>query len=336
MWRLVYRACDTARDSIRPIAAYGALLLSLSAWPQAYPTKTVQIVSAASLSSTGDIAMRLMAPKMAAGLGQQVVVETRSAAGGALAAVPVMRAAPDGYTLLYATPNILVLGRFVSKNQPFDVLKDFSPISLTIGFSLFLVANAEVPANSVTELIDYAKKNPGKLAYGSTGFGSPIHLLMESFKIVTGTDILHVPYTASGAAATVFNDLVAGRVQLYTGSFTPIKPHLPGGKIKVLTVMDHVRSKHLPQVPAVTETLPNFQAVSAYYGLLGPNGLPRPLVDRLNAEAKKALDAPDVAGKLDDLGMFIIASTPEGLLSRVRSDIEGVGKLANTLGLKPE
>ena len=319
-----------------PLAGLAGAFACTGVPAQSYPSKPVQIISAASLGSTGDVAIRLMTPRMSAALGQQVVVDTRSAAGGSLAALPVMRAAPDGYTLLYATPNILVQGRFVNKNQTFDVLKDFSPIGLTIGFPLFLVANGEVPFNTVTELIDYARKNPGKLAYGSTGHSSAPHLLMESFKIVTGIDILHVPYTAAGAATTVFNDLLSGRIQFYTSSYTPIKPHLAGGKIKVLALMEDFRSKNLPQVPSVVESVPNYQAVPAIYGLLGPNGLPRPVIERLNSEARKALDAPDISAKLLDFGMYVIGSTPEGMLDKLRRETESVGKLFNALGLKPE
>ncbi len=320
----------------RLIVGFAVMTAALWVSAQSYPVKPVQVISAASLGSTGDVAMRLIAPRMGASLGQQVLVDTRSAAGGSLAALPVMRAPPDGYTLLYATPNILVQGKFVNKNQQFDVLKDFSLIGLTIGFPLFMVANGDLPINTVPELIDYARKNPGKLAYGSTGHSSVPHLLMESFKIVTGTDILHVPYTASSAATTVFSDLLSGRIQLYAASFTPIKPQLGGGKIKVLALMDDFRYKSLPQVPAVVELVPNYRGVPAIFGLLGPNGLARPLIDRLNSEARKALHAPDVSAKLDDLGMYIIGSTPEGMRDKLKREIESAEKLFSALGVKPE
>ena len=307
------------------------------AWAQAYPNKSIQMISAASLGSAGDIAARLLAAKMSSNIGQQILVDTRSGGGGAISATAAMRAAPDGYTILYATPNILVLNRFMVKNQSFDSLRDFTPLSLSIGISIFLGLNANVPATSVASLVEYARRNPGKIAHASTGVGTPTHLLAESIKIMAGVDMLHVPYNASGGAVTAINDLATGRVQIYFPTYSAARPYLAANdKIRVLAVFDDARFKLAPNVPAITETLPEFQGIPAYYGLLGPLGMPRPIVDRLSGEARKALAAPDLSGKLEEMGITNFGSTPEEFSARLKKDIEYVGKLLNTLGFKPE
>jgi tripartite-type tricarboxylate transporter receptor subunit TctC len=325
---------------VNRLAAVVLAVLSLSAASvraQAYPARPIQVISAASLGSAGDIAIRLLASRMAANVGQQVVVETRGGAGGALAATGVMRAAPDGHTLLYATPNILVHGKFMVKNQPFDTLKDFSPISLTIAIPIFLAVSADLPFTSVPGLVEYAKRNPGRLAHGSTGVGTPQHLLGESLKIRTGIDMLHVPYSATGGAVTAINDVASGRLHMYFPTYTAIRPYLaPNDKVRVLAIFHDTRFRHAPSVPAITELVPDFGMIPAYYGLLGPAAMPRPIVDRLNAESRKVWNAPETVGKMDDLGITPLVSTPEEFTARIRADMDYIGKLLATMGIKPD
>jgi len=327
--------------STRAVACLGVAALGITASAiadaQTYPSKPIQVISAASLGSAGDIAIRLLAAKLSSGIGQQVLVDTRSGGGGAIAATAAMRAAPDGHTILYATPNILVLNRFMVKNQSYDSVRDFTPLSLSIGISIFLGLNANVPATSMSSLIEFARRNPGSIAHASTGVGTPTHLLAESLKIMTGTDMLHVPYNASGGAVTAMNDLATGRVQIYFPTYSAVRPYLgPNEKIRVLAVFDDARFKLAPNVPAITESLPDFQGIPAYYGLLGPLGMPRPVVERLSNEARKSLAAPDVSGKLEEMGITNYGSTPEEFGARLKKDIDYVGKLLNTLGFKPE
>lgn len=304
---------------------------------QSFPAKPVQVISAASLGSAGDIAIRLLSAEISTKIGQQLVVETRSGGAGAISANAVARAAPDGYTILYATPNILVLNRYTLKNPAYDSLRDFSPIAPSISIAIFLAVSADVPVRSVSELIEFAKRSPGKLAHGSTGIGAPTHLLAESLKIRAGLDMLHVPYTASGGAVTVMNDVATGRIQMYFPTFFAIRQYLvPNEKVKVLAVFDTARYRQAPNVPAITEFLPGFESVPAYYGLLGPLALPRPVIDRLNVESTRAVQSPTVAAKLNDLGVTPLSGSPEEFVAMLRKDSELVGKLVSILGLKPE
>ena len=166
---------------------------------------------------------------------------------------------------------------------------------------------------------------------------APTHLLGESIKLLTGVDMLHVPYNASGGAVTAINDLATGRVQIYFPTYSAARPYLAtNDKIRILAVFDDTRFKLAPAVPAITETLPDFQSIPAYYGLLGPLGLPRPIIDRLSNESRQALAAPDLAAKLADMGIANIASSPEEMTARLKKDIDYSGKLLNTLGFKPE
>src|SRR5438874_281858 len=191
-----------------------AALAAGAAWPQAYPSKPILVVSTASPGSSGDAALRLMAAKMSASLGQPVVVELKTAARGAQAAQALARAGADGYTITYGTSGTYVNARFLYKNLAFDVLKDFAPISLAVSSPSYVAVHVSVPVNSLQELIDYAKRNPGKLEYSSSGVGSVFHLAGESLKLYAGIDLLHVPYAQANFPQMV-NDWASGRVALW-------------------------------------------------------------------------------------------------------------------------
>jgi tripartite-type tricarboxylate transporter receptor subunit TctC len=316
-------------------AAAWLVAASANALAQDYPARPVQVISSASVGSGGDIALRMLAARAGAGLGQPVVVEARPGAQGALAAGAVARAEPDGYTVLFATQGTLVTSRFLVKGLPFDSLKDFTPIIHGFSIPSFLVVHSSVPANTVKELMDFARRHPGKLAYGSTGFGSPFHLLGESFKLVAGVDMLHVPY-AAGRSALPWNDLLNGRMQVYFPSYTTTKPFLNSDKIRVLAVIDEQRSRTLPDLPTVNESMPEFFNIVAWYAFFGPGGLQPPVVERLNAELGQALKFSDIVAKLTDLGISITGGTPEDLAGTLKRDIENIGRLAGKLGIRPE
>jgi tripartite-type tricarboxylate transporter receptor subunit TctC len=317
------------------VLAVGAAIVFAApqAWCQAYPAKPILIVSTASPGSSGDAALRVITAKMSASLGQPVVVETRTAARGAQAAQALARAGADGYTLTYGTSGTYVIARFLFKNLAFDVLKDFTPISLAVSAPSYVAVNASVPVNSLQELIDYAKRNPGKLEYASSGAGSVFHLAGESLKLYAGIDLLHVPY-AQANFSQMINDWVSGRVAIYFPTYLFLAPHMP--KVRPLAIVDSRRSTRLPDVPTVAETLPGFQSFIAWWAFFGPAGLPAPVVERLSSEARAAMRHPDVAAKLDDLGLTIVASTPEELDAHLKRDIAAVGNLAKAIGLVPE
>jgi tripartite-type tricarboxylate transporter receptor subunit TctC len=317
-------------------AALGAtlLLIAVAAVPQAYPSKPILVVSTASPGSSGDAALRLMASKMTASLGQPVVVELKTAARGAQAAQALSRAGADGYTITYGTSGTYVNARFLFKNLAFDVLKDFAPISLAVSSPSYVVVNGSVPVNSLVELIDYAKRNPGKLEYASTGVGSVFHLTGESLKLYAGIDLLHVPY-AQANFSQMINDWVTGRVALWFPTYAFLAPNI-ANKVKPLAIVDTQRSLRLPDLPTVAEIIPGFQGFPAWWAFFGPAGLPAPIAERLSAEVRAALNAPDVQPKLNDLGLSTLASTPEELAAHLRREIDAVGKLVKSIGLEPE
>jgi tripartite-type tricarboxylate transporter receptor subunit TctC len=317
-------------------AALGAtlLLIAVAAVPQAYPSKPILVVSTASPGSSGDAALRLMATKMTASLGQPVVVELKTAARGAQAAQALSRAGADGYTITYGTSGTYVNARFLFKNLAFDVLKDFAPISLAVSSPSYVVVNGSVPVNSLVELIDYAKRNPGKLEYASTGVGSVFHLTGESLKLYAGIDLLHVPY-AQANFSQMINDWVTGRVALWFPTYAFLAPNI-ANKVKPLAIVDTQRSLRLPDLPTVAEIIPGFQGFPAWWAFFGPAGLPAPIAERLSAEVRAALNAPDVQPKLNDLGLSTLASTPEELAAHLRREIDAVGKLVKSIGLEPE
>lgn len=279
------------------------------------------------------MALRLMAAKMTASLGQPVVVELKTAARGAQAAQALAKAGADGYTITYGTSGTYVNARFLFKNLAFDVLKDFAPISLAVSSPSYVVVNASVPVNSLKELIDYAKRNPGKLEYASTGVGSVFHLTGESLKLYAGIDLLHVPY-AQANFSQMINDWVTGRVALWFPTWAFLAPNMP--KVRPLAIVDTKRSARLPEIPTVAEIIPGFQGFPAWWAFFGPAGLPAPVAERLSEEVRAALKAPDVQVRLSDLGLSTLASTPEELDAHLRREIDAVGKLVGAIGLKPE
>jgi tripartite-type tricarboxylate transporter receptor subunit TctC len=311
-----------------------ALAIATAAWPQTYPAKPILVISTASPGSSGDAALRVMAAKMSASLGQPVVVEVKTAARGALAAQALARAGPDGYTITYGTSGTFVNARFLFKNLAFDVLKDFVPISLAVSAPSYVAVNASVPVNSLQELIDYAKRNPGKLEYASSGAGSVFHLAGESLKLYAGIDLLHVPYAQANFSQMV-GDWVSGRVAIYFPTYLFLAPYL--SKVKPLAIVDSRRSARMPDIPTVAEILPGFRSFIAWWAFFGPAGLSAPIVERLSSEVRASLKATDAVAKIsDDLGLTIVASTPDELAAHLRRDIDAVGSLAKAIGLEPE
>jgi len=319
---------------MRAAIAAAMLFAAASAPAQSWPSKPILVVSSASPGSSGDAALRMMAAKMTASLSQPVVVELKTAARGAQAAQALAKAAPDGYTITYGTSGTYVNARFLYKNLAFDVFKDFAPISLAVGSPSYVVVNASVPVNSLQELIDYAKRNPGKLEYASTGIGSVFHLTGESLKLYAGIDLLHVPY-AQANFSQMINDWASGRVALWFPTYAFLAPNM-ANKVKPLAIVDTRRSARLPDLPTVAEVVPGFQGFPAWWAFFGPAGLPSAIAEHLSAEVRAALKAPDVQPKLSDLGLSTLASTPEELAAHLRREIDAVGKLTKAIGLEPE
>jgi tripartite-type tricarboxylate transporter receptor subunit TctC len=300
---------------------------------QAYPVKPIRIIVPFTAGSLPDLVPRLVGEKASPALGQPIVVENRVGAGGRIAADAVAKAVPDGYTLLLGTATTHVVAPFLVKNMPYDSFKDFTPIINGVSPVTGFVTSMSVPVNSVREFIDYAKKYPGKLAYGSNGIGSSHHLRGEFFKMVAGIDLLHVPYPGSNEVVT---GVVTDTVQLTFSTPASIQQHVAAGKARLLAITMPKRVPSIANVPTLDELLPGFFSTIDWFGFFGPAGLPAPIVARLNAEFGKALNHPDIRGKFEAQSVQIIGGTPEEFAAVMKSEFAIYAKVAKAAGIRPE
>ena len=252
--------------------------------------------------------LRFITPPMSEALGQPVVIDSRPGAGGVVAAEQVMRAPGDGYTLLSSTSGAHIMRLFLVKNQSFDPVKDFAPVTQLMDVAAVIVANPSLPSNSLKELLDQTRREPGKLSFGTSGIGSEHHLSAEQMMQLTGVSLVHVPYK-SGSQAML--DTAAGQIPLAIGTFPGAQPMINSGKLKALAVVRDRRISQLPNVMAVPEVVKGFEAPSAWTGIFGPASLPPTLARRLQGEFVKAMNTPEAKAKLAQGGYEIIGNTPE-------------------------
>lgn len=291
---------------------------------QSYPSQPVRIVVPFAAGGAVDTVARLVGQKMSESLGQPVVIENKPGAGGNLAADTVARAAPDGYTILLTT-NGHAISPSLYRTLPFDVMKDFIPVTQLIESPLLLVASNKLPVNSLKDLVKLAKEKPGGLNYGSTGVGNPLHLSMEMLKKATGIDIAAIPYKGDAPLNTA---LLAGEVDLAIVPVATGRANVENKLVKGLAVTTAQRSKAMPDLPTVAEQgVPGFDTAS-WQGFFAPANTPRDIVQRLYREAKKALDAPDVRERLRALVAEPVASTPEDFAQKFKDDVAKFAKIA--------
>jgi tripartite-type tricarboxylate transporter receptor subunit TctC len=303
----------------------------LSGFSQTFPAKPIRVVVPFPPGGT-DLVARVFSNELGAGLGQPIVVENRAGADGMIGSEYVARAAPDGYTLLFGTLSTHVTPIFLSKHMPYDPLKDFTPITMAVDAMFYVTVRPEMGVNSVQELIDLAKRNPGKLTYGSSGIGSMNELLAEQFKRVAGVDILHVPYKGAGPAQQA---LLAGEISVFfSGSST--QALVRSGRLKHLAVLDDKRFANFPDVPSINDMFPNYTRVGIWSGFFGPPGLPQPIVTRLNTEIVKVLKTAEIQSKLTALGVLVIGDTPAEFREKIIRDIALVGKVVKEVGIKSD
>ena len=310
-----------------------SLWIPTAALPQAFPTKAIRVIVPFPPASGLDTMGRLVSFRLSDAFGQAVVVENRAGANGMIGSELVARSAPDGYTLLTGTSSTHASSPFSIKNLSYDPVKDFTPISAGVTTTIVLAAANSLPVNSIKELLDYAKKNPGKLSYSSSGTGGALHMVAEMFKSSFNIDILHVPYKGSAPAIMA---LATGEVTLAFNGTSESVALARAGKIKILAVAEPKRYVHLPDVPALGEVLPGYERPPGWFGFFGPPGMPKPVLSRLNTEIVKALNTPDVRDKLDQIGLTIIGNTPEEFASMLKRSIELYGQAAKLAGVKPE
>jgi tripartite-type tricarboxylate transporter receptor subunit TctC len=299
-------------------------------WPTARPiTMVVPFPPGPAL----DLVARLVGNKLSDALGQAVVIENRSGANGTIGASLVARAAPDGYTLLAATAGTHVTAVHLMKSLPYDPIKGFTPIVAAVEPVTCLAVNSSAPFNSVEELIAYARSHPDELSYGSSGVGSVFQMMGELFNQSAGVRITHVPYRG---VAPAMQDVISGHIPMVFISVSNAIPALQTGRVKILAVLEPTRYSKLPDIRSMSEIIPAFKKPSSWFGFLGPAGLPREIVMRLNAEMVKALKAPDVVGKLEDNGMAVLGGTPNEFAVLMQDGIARYGVIIKAAGIQPE
>ena len=310
-----------------------AALAAACAHAQSYPSRPLRLVVPFPPGGSTDILARALAQKLSEGLAQAVVIDNRPGAGGSIGAEAAAKAAPDGYTLMMGHLGTLAVNAAIYKQLPYDPVKSFAPVSLMAIVPSVLVVNNALPVANAAELIAYAKKNPGKLAYGSAGNGSTSHLTTEYFKLATGTDILHVPYKGVGPMLT---DLVSGQLSLGLNGAPAVMPHVNSGRLRALAVSSLTRLPSLPDIPTLDEAgVKGFEA-NGWYGIVAPAGTARATVLRLNAEIRRAMDTPELRARLDNEGAIPAAGSPEDFAALIASEIARWGAVLKRAGIEPQ
>jgi tripartite-type tricarboxylate transporter receptor subunit TctC len=262
-----------------------------------------------------DFVARLIAPKLSESLGQTVVIDNRAGASGNIGVELAAQAAPDGYTLIFLSASSVV-SSVVTKTR-FDLMRDFAPVSLTSNLPTVLAVHPSLPANSVSELIAYAKANPRKLNYGSTGNGTILHLAGALFALAAGIEIVHVPYKSVGAATV---DLLAGQIQLNFANLGTVYPHVKAGRLRMLAVTSQRRTRAAPDLPTMIEAgLPGFVLLQ-WHGMLAPAAVPRVIIERLHREITSIVRQPATLARLEESGIDAVASTPQEFAAYLKND----------------
>jgi len=322
------------RQSLLPWSL--ALLLSgmvvAPATAQPYPSRPIRLIVAFAPGGSVDLVSRLVAQKLGESLGQQIVIDNRPGAGGNVSAEIAARATADGYTL-YICSASLVINVSLHRNLPYDPVQDFAPVTLLAATQNVLATTLELPVKSVPELIAFARKQPGKINYGSTGAGTSGHLTMEMFRSKAGIELTHIPYKVIGQT---YADLFAGRVSLFFPTLPGALPHFQAGKMRLLAVSGAKRSPALPDIPTVAEAaLPGFEA-STWYPILAPAGTPKAAVNALNRNLVAALNTPEISKRLESMGVEPVGSTPAQLAAHIKAELPKWAEVVRISGIRAD
>ena len=323
---------NRALRTLARCAAAAALAAPLAAFPQAYPSKPIRLVTEFIGGSGGDSLLRIIMAPMSESMGQPIVVDSHAGAGGLVAAELVARSEPDGYTLLAGAPNVHTVRPYLSRANPFDSLKELTPITPVAEPFMAIVVNPVVPAKNLKELIDYARSRPGKVAYATSGIGSTFHLDAELIQMMTGIKLVQVPYKALQQAMA---DVVAGQPPVSFALAGMVRGQVAEGKLRPIAMVGNERYSLWPNVAPISETIPDFETPAAWTALFGPAKLPAPLVQRLYSEVTKSLDNPAVKAKLASIGVEPRSMPPEQFAGHIRRQKELVGRIVKAAGIKP-
>ncbi len=304
---------------------------SAVAMAQGFPNKPVRIIVPFSAGSGSDVFARTLGPKFTETWGQQVVVENREGAGGAIGAQLVAKAAPDGYTLLLGATSWAVAPSLYAK-PPYDAFRDFVPVGRIGSVPSVLVVHPALPVNDVKALIKLAKARPGKLDYSSSGKGAPSHLFVEYFKAMAKVDIVEVPYKITAQALT---DVIGGQIVMNLPILAAGLPHVRAGRLKALAVTSAKRAGAAPEIPTLAESggLPGYEAAQ-WQGFIAPAGTPADVVTKINAELNRALQLPDVKERIGNLGVDFAPTTPQQFAADIKTDVAKWDQLIKSLGIR--
>lgn len=306
--------------------------LAGAAAAQSYPTRPIKVIIPFPPGDAADIMARLIGPKMAEHMGQQLIVENRPGASGQIGLEILKNAPADGYTIGVGQGGNLVVAPHTYKRLPYDPLKDFAPVALLATNYLAVVANPKVPFKTAAEMIAWAKSHPGRLTLATNGEGGFPHLAFENLAAMGGFKFQHIPYKG---ASQIITDVMGGQVQLGIGAYTSLSPHVLSGRVRLIAVTNPVRVPNKPELPIFADAVPGYDS-RGWFGYVAPAATPREIVARLNQEINRAMKEPDVAGKLVTAGLIIITEPPEFFGSMIRNDYAKYGKLARDIGFQPQ
>lgn len=301
----------------------------LLAHAQAYPSRAVELLVPYPPGASVDLIGRIIQTRMGASLGQPVIIDNKGGAGGNVGASMVAKSPADGYRLLLSTNAITTINPHVVKGANFDAAKDLMAVAQICNGPMGIAVRADMPVKTVAELVDYAKKNPGKVSYGTPGSGSPHHVMGELINQRGGVSMLHVPYRGIGPALT---DLLGGNINVVISTLAALAPQISAGKIRLLAIAEAQRFSAMPQVPTVAETFPGFEA-SSWFGIYAPTGTPREIVQRVHAAVNAALADAEVKKKLIDAYLDPAPATTEAFAQRTQADYARWGKFIKEKGI---
>jgi tripartite-type tricarboxylate transporter receptor subunit TctC len=307
---------STRRNLLIATLGIVGTLLSAPSMAQAYPTKPIKLIIPFPAGGATDIVGRVVAQQLGVELGQTVVVDNRAGAAGVIGSESVARAAPDGYTILLSTSSTHTIGPILNAKIPYSPTKDFTPIMYLAASPQVVVVPLSSPANTMPELIDYIKKNPGKLNFGSAGTGGIPHLSTERFLAMTGTKMTHVPYKGTALAMP---DLMAGRLDLMFDSISVSLPHIRDGKVRALAVTSPKPSSVAPNIPTLSQFVPGYESLT-WFGVFGPAGLPPAIQEKLNQALNKAIQNPALLAQFAKLGFDAAGGTPQEFAKKMAEE----------------
>ncbi|OGA48795.1 MAG: hypothetical protein A3G24_19715 [Betaproteobacteria bacterium RIFCSPLOWO2_12_FULL_62_13] len=303
--------------------------IASAAFAQSYPTKPIRMIIPFSAGGATDVVIRIVVAKLPDALGEQVVIDNRTGAGGLIGTEIAAKSNPDGYTLLATgTPHVIIPNLY--KKVPFDPLKDFAPIMQVGSQPYGLTVHPSLGVKSVKELIDLAKKNPGKINYASSGNGGAQHLFQAMFVSMANLNMVHIPYKGSGPARS---DLLGGQVKVGCLGISSIIQHHKGGQLRIIAVTSAKRSPELPDIPSVAETIPGYDA-SLWTGLLAPRGTPAGAIKRIHGEVSKLLQSQEVKTGLDRVGTYVVATNPKAYAEYLKAEFAKWGKVVRDVKLQ--